>query len=87
MILFYGRCRKLPYLNGQALHAYKLGLIHPIKGSERLLAKMPPELEKLISVIRKKLKYLRTSYQLSGSFMTDSEKFSRRSDSTIIPFS
>jgi len=52
----YGRCRKLPCtLNGQALHAYKLGLIHPIKGSEMTFeAKMPPELEKLIAVIKKK---------------------------------
>ena len=53
----YGRCRKIPCsLNGQALHANKLGLIHPIKGNEMIFeAEIPPEIQKLIKVIKKRI--------------------------------
>ncbi len=51
----YGRCKKLPCnLSGQALHANKLGLIHPIKGEEMIFeAELPPEFQKLLKTIRK----------------------------------
>ncbi len=51
----YGRCRKLPCnLSGQALHANKLGLIHPISGKKMLFeAKLPNEFEKLLNKIKK----------------------------------
>ena len=50
----YSRCRKLPLdLPGQALHAFQLGLDHPIT-RERMLfeAPLPPVMEKLISLLR-----------------------------------
>ena len=50
----YGRCKKLPCnLNGQALHANKLGLIHPINGEEMIFeAELPNEFKKLLRVIK-----------------------------------
>jgi len=49
----YGRCKNLPCnLTGQALHAYKLGLIHPINGNEMIFeAELPNEFKKLLRVI------------------------------------
>ncbi len=49
----YGRCKKLPCkLEGQALHAFKLGLIHPIHGEEMVFeAELPIEFQKLLKVI------------------------------------
>jgi len=51
----YGRCRKLPCkLDGQALHAIQLGLIHPINGQEMLFeAPIPDVFIKLLKVIKK----------------------------------
>ena len=51
----YGRCKKLPCnLKGQALHANKLGLIHPINGQNLMFeAELPLEFQKLIKVISK----------------------------------
>lgn len=52
----YSRCRKLPVeLPGQALHAFQLGLDHPIT-RERLLfeAPLPPVMEKLLAVLRRR---------------------------------
>ena len=51
----YGRCKKLPCnLKGQALHANKLGLIHPINGENMMFeAELPLEFQKLIKVISK----------------------------------
>ena len=51
----YGRCRKLPCnLDGQALHANKLGFIHPITGEEMIFeAELPPIFKKLITQIKK----------------------------------
>ena len=52
----YSRCRKLPVeLPGQALHAFQLGLDHPIT-KERMLfeAPTPPVMEKLLNVLRKR---------------------------------
>ena len=51
----YGRCRKLPCkLDGQALHAIKLGLIHPMNGQEMLFeAPIPTVFSKLLKVIKK----------------------------------
>ena len=51
----YGRCKKLPCkLAGQALHATKLGLIHPINGEEMIFeAKLPIEFEKLLNILKK----------------------------------
>ena len=51
----YGRCRKLPCnLSGQALHANKLGLIHPTSGEKMVFeAKLPCEFEKLLNEIKK----------------------------------
>ena len=53
----YGRCRKLPCnLNGQALHANKLGLFHPINGKEMIFeAEIPSDIEKLLRIIKKKI--------------------------------
>tara|TARA_B100000212_G_scaffold333989_1_gene304122 strand:+ start:483 stop:1445 length:963 start_codon:yes stop_codon:yes gene_type:complete len=50
----YGRCKKLPCnLSGQALHANKLGLIHPTNGEEMIFeAKLPNEFQKLLNVIK-----------------------------------
>jgi 23S rRNA pseudouridine1911/1915/1917 synthase len=49
-----GRCRKLPIeLAGQALHAFQLGLDHPISGERlELEAPLPPIFEKLLAVLR-----------------------------------
>ena len=50
----YSRCRKLPVdLPGQALHAFQLGLDHPIT-RERMVfeAPLPAVMEKLLSVLR-----------------------------------
>ena len=49
----YGRCKKLPCkLEGQALHAIKLGLIHPIEGKEMIFeAELPLEFKKLLNVL------------------------------------
>ena len=51
----YGRCKKLPCnLSGQALHANRLGLIHPIKGNEMIFeADLPSEFQKLLKTIKK----------------------------------
>mgnify|MGYP001289957347 CR=1 FL=1 len=52
----YSRCRKLPIdLPGQALHAFQLGLDHPIN-RERMVfeAPMPPVMEKLLGVLRRR---------------------------------
>ena len=51
----YGRCKKLPCnLSGQALHANRLGLIHPINGNEMLFeADLPSEFQKLLKTIKK----------------------------------
>ena len=51
----YGRCKKLPCnLNGQALHANKLGLIHPINGKNMIFeAELPLEFQKLIKIVSK----------------------------------
>ena len=51
----YGRCKKLPCnLKGQALHANKLGLIHPKNGENMIFeAELPLEFQKLIKVISK----------------------------------
>ena len=50
----YGRCKKLPCnLTGQALHANKLGLLHPITGEEMIFnAELPPEFNKLLKKIK-----------------------------------
>ena len=50
----YGRCKKLPCnLDGQALHANKLGFIHPISGEEMLFeAELPMIFKKLIRKIK-----------------------------------
>ena len=51
----YGRCKKLPCnLSGQALHANRLGLIHPIYGNEMIFeADLPNEFQKLLKTIKK----------------------------------
>jgi len=52
----YSRCRKLPLaLRGQALHAFQLGLDHPIS-RERMLfeAPLPEVFEKLLAVLRRR---------------------------------
>ena len=52
----YSRCRKLPLaLPGQALHAYQLGLDHPIT-RERMLfeAPLPPVFDKLLALLRRR---------------------------------
>ena len=51
----YGRCKKLPCnLSGQALHANRLGLIHPINGNEMIFeADLPYEFQKLLKMIKK----------------------------------
>jgi 23S rRNA pseudouridine1911/1915/1917 synthase len=52
----YGRCRKLPVaLPGQALHAVRLALDHPISG-DRLVCEAPlPEVfEKLLLALRRR---------------------------------
>ena len=54
----YSRCRKLPVdLPGQALHAFQLGLDHPIT-RERMVfdAPLPDVFEKLLALLRRKLK-------------------------------
>ena len=50
----YGRCKKLPCkLDGQALHAIKLGLIHPINGKEMIFeSELPLDFQKLLSVLK-----------------------------------
>ena len=50
----YGRCKKLPCnLSGQALHANKLGLIHPINGEEMIFeAELPHDFKKLLKIIK-----------------------------------
>ena len=52
----YSRCRKLPvHLSGQALHAFQLGLIHPITNKHLTFeAPLPNEFEKLLNLLRKK---------------------------------
>ena len=52
----YGRCKKLPCkLAGQALHAFKLGLIHPISGKEMIFeAELPLDFQKLLNVLKAK---------------------------------
>ncbi len=51
----YGRCKKLPCnLSGQALHANRLGLFHPINGNEMIFeAELPNEFQKLLKAIKK----------------------------------
>ena len=48
--------KKLPCkLEGQALHAFKLGLIHPIKGKEMIFeAELPLDFQKLLNVLKAK---------------------------------
>ena len=42
-------------LEGQALHAIKLGLLHPINGKEMIFeAELPLDFQKLLSVIKVK---------------------------------
>ncbi len=50
----YGRCKKLPCkLTGQALHAIKLGLIHPVNRKEMIFeAELPMEFKKLLNVLK-----------------------------------
>jgi 23S rRNA pseudouridine1911/1915/1917 synthase len=50
----YSRCRKLPLdLPGQALHAFQLGLDHPITKVRMLFeAPVPLVMEKLLTVLR-----------------------------------
>ena len=50
----YGRCKKLPCnLDGQALHANKLGFIHPISGEEVTFeAELPSTFKKLLKKIK-----------------------------------
>mgnify|MGYP001270811700 CR=1 FL=1 len=50
----YGRCKKLPCkLKGQALHAIKLGLIHPINKKEMIFeAPLPKDFQKLLKVLK-----------------------------------
>ena len=50
----YGRCKKLPCkLEGQALHAIKLGLTHPITSQKmEFEAEFPKDFEKLLSVLK-----------------------------------
>ncbi len=50
----YGRCKKLPCkLNGQVLHANKLGLLHPINGNKmEFEAELPQEFKKLLKVLK-----------------------------------
>ena len=52
----YGRCKKQPCkLDGQALHAIKLGLIHPINGKEMIFeAELPLDFQKLLNVLKVK---------------------------------
>ena len=51
----YGRCKKVPCkLNGQALHASKLELFHPISGERmKFEAELPLEFRKLLKVLKK----------------------------------
>ena len=50
----YGRCKKLPCkLDGQALHANRLGFIHPINGKKmNFEAELPVTFKKLIKKIK-----------------------------------
>ena len=50
----YGRCKKLPCkLDGQALHAIQLGILHPITGKEmKFESKIPLEFQKLLSKLK-----------------------------------
>jgi 23S rRNA pseudouridine1911/1915/1917 synthase len=53
----YSRCRRLPVaLPGQALHAVRLGLDHPIS-RERMVfeAPLPPAFERLLTALRRRL--------------------------------
>ena len=52
----YSRCKKFPmHLSGQALHAFQLGLIHPITNKHLTFeAPLPNEFEKLLNLLRKK---------------------------------
>ncbi len=53
----YSRCKKLPVnLNGQVLHAIKLGLIHPTNNKQMFFeAPIPESFATLLSVIRQKI--------------------------------
>ncbi len=53
----YSRCRKLPMaLSGQALHAVRLGLDHPVtKKRMTFEAPLPESFEKLLSILRRKV--------------------------------
>ena len=52
----YSRCRKLPMaLPGQALHAFQLGLDHPIRKDRMLFeAPLPEVMEKLLKLLRRR---------------------------------
>jgi 23S rRNA pseudouridine1911/1915/1917 synthase len=52
----YSRCRKLPLtLPGQALHAFQLGLDHPIRKDRMLFeAPLPEVMEKLLKLLRRR---------------------------------
>ena len=52
----YSRCRKLPLtLPGQALHAFQLGLDHPIRKDRMLFeAPVPEVMEKLLKLLRRR---------------------------------
>ena len=44
-----------PALEGQALHAFKLGLIHPINGKDMIFeAELPLDFQKLLNVLKAK---------------------------------
>ena len=53
----YSRCRKLPMeLPGQALHAFQLGLDHPISGERMAFqAPLPPVMERLLGALRRRI--------------------------------
>ena len=52
----YSRCKKLPIkLSGQALHAFELGLIHPITLEKmKFTAPLPEDFERLLKVLQPK---------------------------------
>ena len=55
----YSRCKKLPInLNGQALHAIELGLIHPITLEKKnFIAPIPKTLKRLLKILKTKTNY------------------------------
>ena len=53
----YSRCRKLPInLSGQVLHAFQLGLSHPITNEDLIFeAPLPDVFERLLNLLRKRI--------------------------------